>query len=199
MLKKVLFTMVVLVAFPSLVFAQIPDAADVGKVKTRGSGCHNKTVMVAMSPDGSEVTIMFEDYYVETDKGVVDSANCNIDIPVQVPAGWTVGLAGIDYRGMAVIPDGGEGEFSRQYFFAGTTGENQVTTFGPGTLEFFSFEDEFPMEIRSRPNESVVMAKIHTQLRVKKDHPSIEENPMVAMYTADGSHEITLHLDWKKE
>lgn len=191
-----------LVSVGSAVWADPPAKAGIGSYASSGSGCPQGSAWVFPGPDRTEISVLIRDYAVILDDrgGAVAASNCNIDIPILVPEGWTVGLWGIDYRGFAVLPEGSEGSFTRQYVFAGTTGVKENVQFEQSDLFFFVVEDDVPLAF-SRPKEAVVIARIHTRLQVKRKRSSPPQTSVVSLFSADqffaGGYAIRLYLEWK--
>jgi hypothetical protein len=96
--------------------------ASIGTPAVGGSGCPANRVSAALSPDGSALSVLFDDYTVTADgSNLVDYKDCNMAIPVHVPYGYSVSFARVDYRGFNFLPYGTEAELSIEYFFAGSS------------------------------------------------------------------------------
>lgn len=121
---KVSFVLAVVIALSQFAYADSdgPAPFDYGEIVYFGNGCPEGSATVIPSDDGNELSILFNDFTAETGRRTLAFANCNWAVPIDIPPGISVGLVGIDWRGLAYIPSGGSGSFSREYFFAGDSG-----------------------------------------------------------------------------
>ena len=53
--------------------------------------------------------------------------NCQINVDVGVPAGWTYGIAAVVYRGYAHLGKGARGTLAASYYYAGGLGAGSTT------------------------------------------------------------------------
>ncbi len=117
-------------------------AADIqlGHPSYGGTGCPNGTADVTLSPDGKELSVLFDGYLVEAGGSTgkrLDRKSCNLSIPVSIPQGYSVSIFQVDYRGFSSVPSGGRNQFNVEYFFAGARGPALRRTFmGPKTDNF---------------------------------------------------------------
>lgn len=125
-MKKILATAALLIAstIAGTAFAASPNIT-LEEPGYGGTGCPDGSASVTLSPDKTELSILFDEYYVEaggaTNKSF-ERKSCNIAIPVNVPQGYSVSIITIDYRGYNNIPTGGKTTFNVEYFFAGSKG-----------------------------------------------------------------------------
>jgi type 1 fimbria pilin len=125
-----LFTSALMTTF-SPAFADDPKASDSkvtieGTVGTGGSGCPEGSASATVSPDGQEISILFDKFIADATKPKESRKSCNLAIPVKVPAGLQVSLYTADYRGY-VSPDT-TGKLNVEYFFAGQKGPKYAKT-----------------------------------------------------------------------
>jgi Domain of unknown function (DUF4360) len=89
-----------------------------------GNGCPAGSASVNVSPDGQELSILF-------DKFVADKAtrrvSCNLTIPIKVPQGFQISLYDADYRGY--VAPRTSARLRSEYFFAGQRGPVFQRTF----------------------------------------------------------------------
>lgn len=166
---------------------EVPDIhivdADMG-----GSGCPEGTGSVVLSEDKRTLSILFDEYMVEDNH----YASCNIAIALSVPAGVSIALLEIDYRGYASIPDlhGRKGRFRTEYFFAGETGPVRVETFPRGFDSNFMVSHDIVGAVWA-PCGAEVITRANTSLK------TWGTGSFLAIDTADvTSNGITFHLDW---
>lgn len=72
---------------------------------------------VVSAPDGSSVTVLFNDFSAETGGGASARTRCRIEIPLAVPAGRSIGLTSVDYRGFAMLARRQSAEIDVSYEF----------------------------------------------------------------------------------
>src|SRR4051812_29902908 len=104
---------------------QVPGGITLGQPITGGSGCPAGSAAAVLSPDGKNLSILFDQYQAlagGTSGLQFDRKACSVAIPVHVPQGYSVSILKIDYRGFNAIPSGGSSTFGVEYFFAGTHG-----------------------------------------------------------------------------
>jgi len=78
-----------------------------GQPLSQGTGCPDGSVGAVVSPDGNELSVLFDRYIGEaggTTARRMDRKNCHLSIPVQVPAGVSAALVEVDYRGFNNMP-----------------------------------------------------------------------------------------------
>ena len=118
------------VATATLMAASVAPALAQPKVRIvgaryGGSGCPDGTARVTVSPDGQELSILFDEFIANAaGKPKERRKSCNLAIPVQVPPGFQVSVYKFDYRGY--VAPATTGRLSAEYFFAGKRGPKIV-------------------------------------------------------------------------
>jgi len=72
------------------------------------SGCPNGTYSVVTSPDGGTISILFDSFKVEAGGSTgldMDRKSCNLSVPLVLPAGYSIGVYKVDYRGFAQLSE----------------------------------------------------------------------------------------------
>ncbi|MFM6282235.1 MAG: DUF4360 domain-containing protein, partial [Dolichospermum sp.] len=94
--KSIKFAQVSLAA-AALMIASIGTAFanDQNKVKIvgagyGGNGCPEGSASVNVSPDGQELTLLFDKFIAEGNKSQESRKSCNLSIPIQVPQGFQI-------------------------------------------------------------------------------------------------------------
>lgn len=157
--------------------------ADIG-----GSGCPQGSARAVLSADKRTLSIIFDEYVAEND----EYASCNIAVSLSVPAGFTVALVDIDYRGYASVPDrpGRRARFRTEYFFAGDMGPVRVTNFPRGYDSSFVIMHDVIGKVWA-PCGAEVIARANTSIR------TWGYETLVSIDTADVTTQgITFYLDW---
>jgi hypothetical protein len=66
-------------------------------------GCPAGSYSISTSPDGSAISVLFDRFAVEGNEanGGFARVSCAMDIPLQLPEGFSLGVYQVDYRGYA--------------------------------------------------------------------------------------------------
>jgi hypothetical protein len=86
-----------------------------------GSGCPAGSVQTTVDPDGTTLSVVFEQFGTKAFPGRVDQRSCNLRIPVKVPQGFQAQLVDMVYRGFADIPSGASGQIVSTAILGGKT------------------------------------------------------------------------------
>jgi hypothetical protein len=80
-------------------------------------GCPAGTFSVVTSPDGGAVSVLFDNFAVNGTEanGGFARATCGIEIPLHLPAGYSLGVYQVDYRGFAHLGDKQRAELQVNY------------------------------------------------------------------------------------
>jgi Domain of unknown function (DUF4360) len=92
-----------------------------------GNGCPEGSASVSVSPDGQELSILFDKFIAVGNKAEQRRKNCNLSIPIKVPQGFQISLYDADYRGY--VAPATIGKLRAEYFFAGQRGPVFSRTF----------------------------------------------------------------------
>ena len=83
---------------------------------TGPDGCPGRTYSVVNSPDGTTLSILFDDFAVTTGMDT-NRRFCNIQIPLNLPEGYSMGAYKVDYRGFARLDAKQSSDLSVDYAF----------------------------------------------------------------------------------
>lgn len=89
---------------------EAPQGASIMNVTLSGSGCNNATAGVSISPDAKDLSILFDEFFLNADATNVNPRNlrsevqCTVNMDVHIPRGWQMALVAVDYRGFAAVP-----------------------------------------------------------------------------------------------
>ncbi|MEO1428844.1 MAG: DUF4360 domain-containing protein [Cyanobacteria bacterium J06633_8] len=105
--------------------ASTPSASAAPKVEILGAGyggngCPDGSARVIVSPDGQELTLLFDKFIAEGNNPKNSRKSCNLAIPIKVPQGFQISLYDADYRGY--VSPHTKGRLRAEYFFAGQRG-----------------------------------------------------------------------------
>jgi Domain of unknown function (DUF4360) len=85
-----------------------------------GSGCPANSASVSVSPDGQELTILFDKFIALGNDATQSRKSCNMSIPIKVPQGFQISLYDADFRGY--VAPSTRATLRSEYFFAGNRG-----------------------------------------------------------------------------
>lgn len=92
-----------------------------------GSGCPDQSASVSVSPDGQELSILFDKFVTLGNNPLESRKSCNLSIPIKVPQGFQISLYDADYRGY--VAPATTATLRAEYFFAGNRGPVFSRTF----------------------------------------------------------------------
>ena len=98
------------------------DKLTIGDPDYGGTGCPAGTASATVSPDGQELSVLFDQYVANNGR-----KNCALTIPLHVPNGFQVAIYTMDYRGY--VAPRTIGKFTTDYFFAGQRSTPSTKTF----------------------------------------------------------------------
>lgn len=179
-----------------------PDKIVIDVVTVNGSGCQTNTAALAVSTDNTAFTVTYSTFLAKTGVGAGPTdfiKNCQLDLRVHVPQGFTYAIAEADYRGFAHLEPGSTGQERANYYFQGMPQTAYVTH------PFSSPYDDDWQTTDVTSIASLVYAPcgeerdfdVNTELRVGAGTSDPTTTSFVAMYSTDGSISTTYHLAWK--
>jgi hypothetical protein len=190
-------------AITQFAFAEDTAPFDIGEATFDGNGCPEGTYSVVLSPDGTELSILFSSFTAETDEDHRNAfANCSVAIPIDIPSGITVGLMGVDYRGLSFIPSGGSGMLYREYFFAGQYSFPQISSihvydafypFYYSDTRYFAAWTECGDDIIARSNAFVSVSRPPYPTDPDASFP---DEAFMTVFSEDWDLSILFHLVW---
>jgi hypothetical protein len=189
----------------------IPPAADppptgqitIDVVTVNGSGCRQGTAAIAVSPDNKAFTVTYSDYLAQVGpqaKPTDFRKNCQLNLKVNVPGGFTFGIAQADYRGFAQLEKGAKGTVKASYYFQGMSDTDQRSKTLNGAMSD-NWQVTHKTDIASiiyHPCGEKRNFNINTELRVDKGTSDPKKTSFMAMDSTDGSIETIYQFSWKK-
>jgi hypothetical protein len=137
-----------------------------GKASYGGTGCPAGTAAVALSADRQSLSLRFDRYQVAAGAGrSFDRKSCNLAVPLSVPAGISVAVVAVDYRGVNRLPAGAIAQFRAEYFFAGGRGPVLARAFDGPLQGRFALSDTIAARLWSACGADVTL-RANTSLRV---------------------------------
>ncbi|QIS20523.1 DUF4360 domain-containing protein [Nocardia terpenica] len=181
-----------------------PDKITIDVVTVNGSGCPQDTAAVAVAPDNTAFTVTYSAYTAQVGVGAQPTdfrKNCQLDLRVHVPQGFTYGIAEADYRGFAHLEAGATALERARYYFQGDSPTAYVDHPMSG-----AFEDDWQNTDSTEVGSVVFMPcgefrdfDINTELRVNAGSSDPRKTTsFITMDSTDGSITTTYHFAWKQ-
>lgn len=171
-------------------------------VTVNGSGCPQGGADVSVNGDNTAFAVTYDRFQAEAGGGtdIVDSRkNCQINLSVHIPSGYTYAIARADYRGFGHLEPGATGVQQASYYFSGSpeTAVSRHELDGP-------FHDGWQFTDRTAVDELVYQPcgerrnlNINAELRVSAGVDSGRRSFMT-MDSTGGSVETIFHFAWKR-
>ncbi|GAA3856800.1 DUF4360 domain-containing protein [Saccharothrix violaceirubra] len=181
-----------------------PDHITIDVVTVNGSGCPAGTAAIAVSPDNKAFTVSYSAFLAQVGVGSQPTdfrKNCQINLRVNVPQGFTYGIAQADYRGFAHLEKGATGIERANYYFQGMS---------PTTYRTHSYSGAFSEDWQATDTTELAAIVYHpcgekrnfninTELRVNAGTSNTATTTsFMSMDSTDGSFDTKYHFAWKR-
>ncbi|MEW2508791.1 DUF4360 domain-containing protein [Streptomyces sp. NPDC046870] len=189
---------------PSSVFDDPPPDKIVIDVATvNGSGCPAGTAAVAVSPDNTAFTVTYSAYLAQaggTSDPTAFRRNCQLNLVVHVPQGFTYAIASADYRGFASLQRGATGTQKASYYFQGSSNTVPRTHpfNGPYNDDWQATDSTDWAQLVWAPCGVLRNFNINTELRVNAGTTAPDKVSFMTMDSTDGDISTVYHLAWKE-
>jgi len=169
-----------------------------------GSGCPSGTAAVAANADNTAFTVTYSDYLAMV--GVGASAadfrkNCQLNLDINVPSGFTYAIASVDYRGYAYLEDGANAMQRAGYYFQGSSDTSYSTHEwdGPYDDNWQATDSTEWAELVWAPCGEQRNFNINTELRVYGGSSDTgSTTSLMTMDSTDGAASTVYHLAWQE-
>ncbi|MFD8979457.1 DUF4360 domain-containing protein [Streptomyces sp. NPDC059564] len=179
-----------------------PDKIVIELATVNGSGCREGTAQVAVAPDNTAFTVTYSEYMAQVGPGAPPTGfrkNCQLNLRVHVPNGFTYAIVQADYRGFASLHPGATGVERANYYFQGMPQTTQRThTFsGPLDDNWQSSDKTEYADLVWAPCGEKRNFNINTELRVNAGTSGPNTTNFMAMDSTDASVNTLYHLAWE--
>ncbi len=190
-----------LAATTASAFADAPDYVEIKSIVYAGSGCPAGSVAENLSPDKQAFTLLFDEYIAEVGPGVSareKRKNCQINVVLDFPGGWTFAIADIDYRGYASLQRGVTGVQQASYYFQGESKTGVLSTTMRGPLDKdYQIRDSLALTaLVWAPCGAKRALNINSQIRLESN--SRNATGLLTTDSIDGSVKTIYNLHWKR-
>ena len=191
------------VTAPTMGYATIlPPYVTIAGISYAGSGCPAGSVAESLSADLQAFTLIFDKYYAEVGPHTAFSQkrkNCQINVDLNFPQGWSYTVTQVDYRGYAYLEPGVSGLQKATYYFQGQLpSANQGSEFyGPFEGDYHARDTVgFGANVWS-PCGARRSLNINSQVRLdNRQNPSA--SGLLTTDSVDGTFETKLTLQWRR-
>jgi hypothetical protein len=181
-----------------------PDHITIDVVTVNGSGCRAGTAAVAVSPDNTAFTVTYSEYMAQVGVGAKPTdfrKNCQLNLRVNVPQGFTYGIAQTDYRGFGHLERGATGTERANYYFQGMseTAHKSHSWKGPLSDDWQATDKVEVAAIVYHPCGERRNFNINTELRVSAGSSDPKKTTsFMSMDSTDGAINTKYHFSWKR-
>jgi hypothetical protein len=184
---------------------EVPPPTDrivIDVVTVNGTGCPAGTATVAMSPDNTAFTVTYSAYTALVGVGSTTTdwrKNCQLNLIVHVPSGFTYAINKVDYRGFASLEAGATATQRANYYFQGQTQTAYISHPFTGPLgDDWQTSDEVPVAaLVWAPCGALRNLNINTELRVAAGTSNTATTTsFITMDSTDGAINTIYHFQW---
>ncbi|SED43420.1 protein of unknown function [Streptomyces sp. 3213] len=179
-----------------------PDKIVINVATVNGSGCPQGTTAVAVSEDNTAFTVTYSAYLAQVGGNSDPTAfrkNCQLNLVVHVPQGFTYAIASVDYRGFASLQRGASGAQKASYYFQGSssTASKNHPFNGPYDDNWQATDSTDWAQLVWAPCGVQRNFNINTELRVAAGTSSSSAVSFMTMDSTDGDISTVYHMAWK--
>ncbi|WP_432139276.1 MULTISPECIES: DUF4360 domain-containing protein [unclassified Streptomyces] len=180
-----------------------PDRIVIDIATVNGSGCPAGTAAVAVSEDNTAFTVTYSDYLAQAGGNSSPTAfrrNCQLNLVVHVPQGFTYAIASADYRGFAALQQGASGTQRASYYFQGSsqTAFRSHVFNGPYNDNWQATDTTDWAQLVWAPCGVLRNFNINTELRVNAGTTAADKVSFMTMDSTDGDISTVYHMAWKE-
>jgi hypothetical protein len=195
---------IVLSAFISQARADTPPSGriTIDLVTMNGSGCPRGTA-VTVAPDNTTFFVAYSDYMAVAGAGSSPTEfrkNCQLNVLVHVPQGFSFAIAEADYTGFAALGAGATASQRANYFFTGDS-QNHVIVHsfnGPMEDDWQTMDTAEIATLVFSPCGVSRNLNINTELRVNSGTMDPSATNWIAMDATHASVQNIFHFAWKQ-
>jgi hypothetical protein len=173
-------------------------------VSVNGSGCPAGTAAIALAQDNTAFTVTYSKFLAQVGVGATSTdwrKNCQLNVLVHVPQGFTYAVAQADYRGFAHLEKGASALQRANYYFGGTSPTSYINhpLAGPFEDDWHNTDVTDLIATSFAPCGEQRNLNINTELRVDGGTSNLTKtNSFITMDSADTSISTTYHFAWKQ-
>jgi hypothetical protein len=180
------------------------DRVVIDVVTVNGSGCPAGTTAVAATPDNTAFTVTYSSYLAQVGVGAAPTdfrKNCQLNIIVHVPGGFTYAIAKADHRGFASLAPGATGTERAGYYFTGDTPTvyRQHTYYGAMSNNWAASDVTAAADLVWAPCGVYRNLNINTEILVNRGSSNTSTTTsFMTMDSTDSSVHTVYHFAWRR-
>jgi hypothetical protein len=192
--------MMVAVAAPAN--ADAPIYVRMRNITYAGSGCPAGSVAQNISSDMTAFTLLFDNYVAEVGPGVAFAQrrkNCQLNIDLDFPQGWSYSLFTVDYRGYVSLERGVKGLQQSSYYFQGSSQTGRLRTPMVGPIDRnYQIRDTLGLSaLVWSPCGAQRALNVNTEIRADNSgHPS--GHGLLTTDSIDGDVKLIYGIQWRR-
>jgi hypothetical protein len=148
-----------------------PGQVYIHSISYGGTGCPQGTVGSSFANDRQSFTLIFDSFVASSGVGVPPTAsrkNCQVNINMLWPNGYTFAVNSIEYRGFTQLPAGVIAEQKATYYFQGeiTQASSLSRWVGPVSRDYVALDQFVTGALTWAPCGRVVPVNVNAQVRL---------------------------------
>jgi len=166
-----------------------------------GSGCPAGTATASAKSDNTAFTVSYDNFLAQAggSANATDSRkNCQINLLVRVPQGFTFAIAKAEYQGHAALQAGASGLQLAHYYFTGQSANAESSHSFDGPLSATWRAVDTASALIYAPCGAATNLNINAELRVDAGKSSSDKASVMAMDSTRGSVRTLFNLSWKQ-
>ncbi|TDD31936.1 DUF4360 domain-containing protein [Actinomadura sp. KC06] len=179
-----------------------PEGVTIEVATVNGSGCPIGTAAIALNETNDAFTVTYSQYIAQaggSSKPTDGRKNCQINMRVHVPQGFTYAVSSTDYRGYASLQPGASATQLASYYFQGDerTREFSHNLAGPYKKNWQTKDVVDVSQLVWSPCGEQRNFNVNTELRAEEGTDGSKVS-FIGMDSTDGSIKTTYHYSWKR-
>jgi len=176
-----------------------PNEVYVQSISYGGSGCPQGSVGSSFSNDRKSYTLIFDSFVASSGPGVAvteSRKNCQLNVNMRLPNGFSYSIATFDYRGYVQLPAGATAEQKSIYYFQGESSQGSAGTrfVGPIGKDYLSRDTLGLAAMVWMPCGRVVPLNVNAQVRLNAG----SRQAQITTDSIDGKVQHVLGLQFRR-